>query len=183
VGNRSQVRGHQVAVTCDTYTFDHAREGSMRRAAGRFLLLVTLAAAAATPASGQVVAPVIDPANSGTQSAASVPDVSGTWVYPHCCGFAPPPSGPGPVLNKSRRPRPSLPGVPVSSTLEFIGDYTNPILKPAAAEVVKKHGELEASGLPTPHPAKPVLARRSAIHFCEFRHADAPATGHDYDSL
>jgi hypothetical protein len=29
---------------------------------------------------------------------------------------------------------------------QLVGDYTNPILKPDAAEIVKKHGELELSG-------------------------------------
>jgi len=47
-----------------------------------FVLLMTLAAAAATaaavtPALGQDVAPAIGPANSGTQSAAFIPDFSG----------------------------------------------------------------------------------------------------------
>jgi hypothetical protein len=33
-----------------------------------------------------------------------------------------------------------------------VGDYTNPILKPQAAEVVKKHGEIELSGALAPNP-------------------------------
>jgi hypothetical protein len=33
-----------------------------------------------------------------------------------------------------------------------VGDYTNPILKAQAAEVVKKRGEMELSGLHAPHP-------------------------------
>jgi len=80
-----------------------------------------------------------------TQGTASIPDFSGTWSYPYCCGFAPPLSGTGPVTNKSR-----LNGA--SSTYEFVGDYTNPILKPQAAEVVKRHGEIELSGVPYPTP-------------------------------
>jgi hypothetical protein len=31
-------------------------------------------------------------------------------------------------------------------------DYTNPILKPEAAEAVKKHGEIELGGVPIPSP-------------------------------
>ena len=96
------------------------------------------------------------------QGTASIPDFSGTWVYPFCCGFGPPLSGPGPVVNKSRSPQPrGADGLPwrgdatrplVSNNSRFAGDYTNPILKPAAAQVVKKHGEIEASGVPYPTP-------------------------------
>ena len=46
-----------------------------------FLLVVTLAAAAATPAYGQAVAPTVGPANSGKESTASIPDFSGIWVH------------------------------------------------------------------------------------------------------
>jgi hypothetical protein len=56
-----------------------------------FLLVVTLAAAVATPAFGQAVAP----ANSGKEkSAASIPDFSGMWVHGSIPGFEPLPSGP-----------------------------------------------------------------------------------------
>src|ERR1700730_8684072 len=65
-----------------------------------FLLLVTLATAAATPPWGQA-APAVS--NSGAQSAASIPDFSGIWGR-QSIGFEPPLSGPGPVLNKSRLP-------------------------------------------------------------------------------
>jgi hypothetical protein len=34
----------------------------------------------------------------------------------------------------------------------LVGDYTNPILKPAAAEIVKKRGEIPQSGLAFPDP-------------------------------
>jgi hypothetical protein len=40
----------------------------------------------------------------------------------------------------------------VSNPLRLVGDYTNPILKPWAAEIVKKHGELELSGMVAPIP-------------------------------
>ena len=67
-----------------------------------FLLLVTLAAAVATPAAGQTVAP--SPESSGTRGAASVPDFSGVWTHPYWPGFDPPLSGSGPVVNRSRLP-------------------------------------------------------------------------------
>src|SRR5438309_9792643 len=94
-----------------------------------FLLLVTLAAAATT-AWGQTVAPAAGPAGSATQGAESVPDFSGIWAHPYLTGFEPPASGPGPVTNRSRRNG-------VGNFQQLVGDYTNPILKPEAAEVVK----------------------------------------------
>ena len=43
------------------------------------LLSVTLTAAAAAPALGQAVAPMVEPAIGGTQSAPSIPNFSGIW--------------------------------------------------------------------------------------------------------
>jgi hypothetical protein len=106
---------------------------------GRSLVLplIFLAAAATVPAWGQ--------ARSGAQGAA-VPDFSGIWVHPYFPGIEPAASGPGPVFNRSRRPD------GVSNTSQFVGDYTNPILKPRAAEVVKQHGDISVAGgaYPTP---------------------------------
>jgi hypothetical protein len=127
-----------------------------------FLLLVTLAAAAAAPALGQTVAPAVGPSNSATQGDAAIPDFSGIWGHLSLPGFEPPLSGPGPVVNKSRtrqvvdgdgRPVPPTNGALVSSIYQFVGDYSNPILKPEAAEVVKKHGKIELSGVPAPIPS------------------------------
>ena len=110
----------------------------------RFLLLAAMAAA--TPAVGQTVAPAAGTAASATQGAASVPDFSGIWWHPSLPGFEPPASGPGPVTNRSRRDG-------ISDYNQLVGDYTNPILKPEAAEVVKKHGELSLAGVTYPNPA------------------------------
>ena len=71
--------------------------------------------------------------------------------HPSLPGFEPPASGPGPVVNKSR-----LRGGPqrgVSNLDQLVGDYTNPILKPQAAEVVKRQGEIELSGVSSPTPS------------------------------
>jgi len=121
-----------------------------------FLLLLALAAAAAMPACAQTVTP----AAGLTKGDASIPDFSGIWSHPSFPGFEPPASGPGPVVNKSRRPQANfdgrvlLPGnnVLVSNPAQLVGDYTNPILKPQAAEVVKKKGEMELSGMVSPTP-------------------------------
>ena len=70
------------------------------------------------------------------QGTASIPDFSGIWAHPSGPGFEPPASGPGPVVNRSRRNG-------TSNSYQLVGDYTNPILKPEAAEAVKRHGEIE----------------------------------------
>jgi hypothetical protein len=109
-----------------------------------FLLVVTLTSAAATPVFGQVVAPTVTPASSGTERAASIPDLSGIWG--RWFTFEPPSSGPGPVVSKLRRPDGTM-------ILSVVGDYTNPILRPEAVATIKKIGEMELSGtvLPNPH--------------------------------
>ena len=111
-----------------------------------FFLATTLAAAAAMPALAQTTAPVGGPAGSGTHGAASIPDFSGVWSHPSLPWFEPPASGPGPVTNRSRKNG-------VSNYDQLVGDYTNPILQPWAAEVVKKHGEISLAGVTFPNPA------------------------------
>jgi hypothetical protein len=112
-----------------------------------FLLLVTLAAATTMPAWGQTLAPEVGP-TSAIQGAASIPDLSGTWGR-NWFALEPPSSGPGPVVGKRgafQRPY----GILFLSL--FVGDYTNPILRPQAAEAVKKLGEMELSGTVLPDP-------------------------------
>ena len=85
----------------------------------------------------------------GVEAAAPIPDLSGHWARPYI-GFEPPLSGPGPIVNRSRiRDQ--------SNINQFVGDYTSPILKPQAAEIVKKHGELELKGLGAPNPSNQCL--------------------------
>jgi len=119
-----------------------------------FLLVVTLATAVATPSLAQTVA---------TDSAASIPDLSGAWNHPAFPWFEPPASGPGPFTNRSRWPQlpltlggsvalpPTEEGV--SDYDQLVGDYTNPILQPWAAEVVKKFGEMSRAGITYPNPS------------------------------
>jgi hypothetical protein len=80
-------------------------------------------------------------ADSAAQDRKAIPDFSGIWAHPFLTGFEPPASGPGPVLNRSRRPD------GVANFQQLVGDYTNPILKPHAAEIVKKHGEQSLAGV------------------------------------
>jgi hypothetical protein len=108
-------------------------------------LVFTLAAAVVTPAFGQAVAPKGGPADGGSESAEAIPDFSGIWVHA-LPGFEPLPSGPTALVNRSRRENGT------GDILKLAGDYTNPILKPAAAEVVKKHGELGLNGIGDPNP-------------------------------
>jgi len=96
-----------------------------------FLLLVTLAAATISLAQA---APT-----------ESVPDLSGMWAHP-LPGFEPLPSGPTALVNRSRRENGT------GDILKLNGDYTNPILKPQAVEVVKKHAELGLAGIGDPNP-------------------------------
>ena len=110
-----------------------------------FLLVVTLAAAAAAPAFGQVATPAAGPVNSGKAGAASVPDFSGVWTH-SIPGFEPLASGPTALVNRSRRANGT------GENAQLVGDYTNPILKPQTAEVVKKRGELALKGIGDPTP-------------------------------
>src|SRR5262249_11960453 len=111
-------------------------------------------------------APKVAPVNSGQESVAFKPDFSGMWVHGSIPGFEPLASGPTSLVNRSRRATAQLlrdlavdwvgPGAPpsngVSNLLELVGDYTNPILQPWAAEVVKKFGEMSLAGVGFPSP-------------------------------
>jgi hypothetical protein len=138
------------------------------------LLSMILVAAVSTSALGQTLAPAIG-ASSGTQSAASIPDFSGIWAHLTWPDFEPPLAGPGPVTNRSRRDG-------ASDVYELVGDYTNLILKPQAAEVVKKHGEISLTGVPYPTPTHQSWTR-GAVCSLQYWNADAPAAGQDHDSL
>ena len=110
----------------------------------KFILLATLAAAAATPAMGQTAAPPAAPATVATLGA--VPDFAGIWNHPSLPWFEPLASGPRPVTNRSRKDG-------HSNYDQLVGDYTNPILQPWAAEVVKKYGEISLAGVTFPSPS------------------------------
>jgi hypothetical protein len=119
------------------------------------LLVVTLVGVAGMPAWGQSAAPSVAPAGGGH------PEFSGIWAHPSL-GFESPVSGPGPVVNKSRLPNGA------SNFDRLVGDYTNPILKPAAAEVVKKRGEISLSGRAFPDPDNQCLQQPIPYVFWNF---------------
>ena len=126
-----------------------------------FLLVVTLAGVAATSALWQSAAVASGRTDSGTQSATSIPDFSGIWAHPSL-GFGPQLAGPGPVRNKSRLPSGA------GNFDQLVGDYTNPILKPEAAEVVKKRGEISLSGRAFPDPDNQCLQNPVTYIFRNF---------------
>jgi hypothetical protein len=112
----------------------------------RHLLLLVTLAAAVSPAAGQQVTPAAGPATIGTQGAVPIPDFSGVWRHGNLPWFVPPASGPGPVTNRSRN------SAGTSDYAQLVGDYTNPILQPWAADVVKKFGDLSKAGITYPNP-------------------------------
>lgn len=127
-----------------------------------FVLLAMLATVVVTSALGQVPS-AIPPDLSVAASATSIPNFSGKWVHPYFPGFEPPASELGPVLNRSRRARDG-----VGNPNQFVGDYTNPVLKPHAAEVVRKHGEISLAGGTYPTPSNQCWP--SGVPYIFFQH-------------
>jgi hypothetical protein len=145
-------------VAISAATFPHSRSAPSRARAMNeigwralmklrrrdFLLFVTLTSAAAGPALGQPK-PAVGLASPGSnQSSGSIPNLSGAWGHNFLL-FEPPSAGPSPIVTKLHTP---------AGTLMFnaVGDYTNPILKPETAEVVKRSAEKELSGTAIPNP-------------------------------
>src|ERR1700741_4770240 len=125
------------------------REVSMTRR----LMIATLSAAALFPA-----AVLAQEQNQGT---ASPPDFGGVWGNTYLYGIEPPLSGPGPVVNKARRrqrvdvdgrERPAGNAPLVSSAIQLVGDHTNPILNPTAADIVRRRAETSLAGAGFPSP-------------------------------
>ena len=77
---------------------------------------------------------------------ASPPDFAGLWAR-MTFGVEAPPSGAAPLANLMHRADGASDGT------KLVGDYTNPILKPAAAAVVKRQGEISMTGNAFPDPS------------------------------
>ena len=83
---------------------------------------------------------------------AAIPDFSGRWAR-NAFDHEHMPSGPAPMTNMLRKDgdtaHPLLGGDPIP----LIGNYDNPILKPEAAEIIKKISEVSKAGLIYPDPS------------------------------
>src|SRR5215203_7347117 len=94
-----------------------------------------------------------------SMGADAIPDFSGRWGR-NAFDHEHMPSGPTPLTNLQRRDgdteHPLLGGDPIP----LIGDYNNPILKPEAAAIVKKIGEVSEAGLI--YPTRPINAGRTS---------------------
>lgn len=110
----------------------------------RVSLLSMLSIMAAMPAMAQEATSagrIVNPVKPAT------PDFSGIWGHLFWPDVDPPLSGPGPVVNRARLPN------GVSNPTRLIGDYTNPVLKPQAAEIVKQRGDMQVRGETPPTPS------------------------------
>jgi hypothetical protein len=76
-------------------------------------------------------------------------DLGGIWAR-NTLEFEVPGSGPGPILPMMRNPD----GTPA---MEKVGDYTNPILLPAAAQKLKALGDIARTGVVFPDPENQCL--------------------------
>src|SRR5690349_18915395 len=81
----------------------------------------------------------------GATEITPVPDLSGFWGR-NSFAYEQPDAGPGPVENGQRLPS----GQRDRTTL--VGDLSNPILTPRAAEIVRRFGEISRSGEGFPDP-------------------------------
>jgi len=86
----------------------------------------------------------------GAESIQPVPDLSGRWSREHI-GFDPPLSGTGPIVNRSRLRSGQ------SNPRQLVGDYTNPVLKPQASEIVRQRAETGLTTVPAPSPSNQCL--------------------------
>ena len=85
-------------------------------------------------------------------------------MHPVFPWFEPPASGQGPITNLSRWPQLTGDGSAGSLALpptttgisdydQLVGDYRNPLLRPWAAETVRRFGELSRAGISYPNPS------------------------------
>jgi len=98
----------------------------------RMLAGAVLSAIAVSPVAGADANPAVD--------------FAGMWAR-NSFNFEPIPGGPAPLINLKRL------GDGTGDGGQIVGDYNNPILKPQAAEIVKKQGEVSKSGHAFPDPS------------------------------
>jgi len=95
---------------------------------------------------GALAAALLGSVSTVAETAAPIPDFAGLWGR-NAFDFEPAPGNPKPVDNLVRLPN----GAGNASML--VGDYNNPLLKPEAAAVVKRRGELALAGASVPDPS------------------------------
>src|SRR5437868_10725369 len=83
-------------------------------------------------------------------SAEVIPDFSGLWARTSL-GYEKPLNGRGGVENRMRRPNGA------SNLGQLVGDYTDPLLKPAAGTVLRRLGEISVQGIAFPQPSNQCL--------------------------
>ena len=125
------------------------------------------------------------------QSATPVPDLSGLWTKPYL-GWEMPLTGPAPVTNKNRRrqifdidgrPWPQATAPLVNSAAKLLGDYSNPILKPAASRAGQATRRERAAGHAQCKRAQPMLAGRRAGDLSRHDVGDAAGERQDHPAL
>src|SRR5437764_7034773 len=92
---------------------------------------------------GALTATSIGAVLANAETATPIPDFSGLWGR-NAFDFEPAPGGAKPIDNLVRLSN----GAGNASML--VGDYHNPLLKPEAAAVVKRRGDLALSGASVP---------------------------------
>ena len=117
-----------------------------------------------------VIAGTIGGSARGNDAAISVPDLSGFWGR-NSLAYEAPSTGFGPVENASRLPSGAR------DRRMLVGDHTSPILRPQAAQTVKRFGEISRSGKAFPDPqtqcwpqSPPYILRAQATQIIQQRH-------------
>src|SRR5579864_3225953 len=80
----------------------------------------------------------------------AIPDFAGLWARTSL-GYEKPVQGRGGVENRMHRPNGA------SNLSALVGDYTDPLLKPAAGVVLKRLGEISLQGIAFPQPSNQCL--------------------------
>ena len=106
----------------------------------------------------------------GNEADIYVPDLSGFWGR-NSLAYEAPSTGFGPVENASRLPSGAR------DRRMLVGDHTSPILRPEAAQTVKRFGEISRSGKAFPDPqtqcwpqSPPYILRAQATQIIQQRH-------------
>jgi hypothetical protein len=97
-------------------------------------------------AAGLAATLMLSASGGAAERAAAIPDFAGVWAR-MTFGAEPPASGIGPLVNLMHRADGAFDGG------KLVGDYNNPILKPAAAERVRQLGEISKTGNAFPDPS------------------------------